>query len=69
MNLDTEIKGISDSYNNIFDSLRNTMEKEGKEYSRNVSEVRNPFVKAKLYDRVSYKNTWDVIERYMNPKL
>ena len=27
MNLDTEIKGISDSYNNIFDSLRNTMEK------------------------------------------
>jgi len=27
MNLDAEIKGISDSYNNIFDSLRSTMEK------------------------------------------
>lgn len=53
----------------FYNQVRNTMEKEGKEYSRNVSEVRNPFVKVKLYDKVSYKNTWDVIERYMNPKL
>ena len=53
----------------FYNQVRNTMDKEGAEYRKNLDTVRNPFVKAKLYDKVNYKNSWDVIERYQNPKL